>query len=686
MGFNNFISSDPNDPGSPGGPGGPGGPPMMPPMGHAAQQGADVTDLMINYNERFKSASPALFRDQLIALTMAVLISKDKPNPLLIGSAGVGKTRIVEEIARLIATKSPSVPDRLRGCTIWELPLSSIVAGGGIVGEIEQRVVDLVDFATAPKNKAIIFIDEVHLLQSNSETYRKIAQILKPSLARGDMHMIGATTGQESRRLDDDPAFARRFSRLVVDELTREQTVVILKGARDALHAHYDHKIVLSDDVLEQTALIADQNSRASAKRPDNALTLLDKAMADTMVGHSLGISSAEARGDAVLAQALRSAVPMGLGAAKVKDVAVRLMTGMPTKHSFDEAAIRSSLQVLKGQDEVLEELIDALRRDELAAFPRTRPLAWMLAGPSGVGKTAATKIIARALTDQDPIMLNMAEYDTKWSASKLLGSPPGYVGSDSDRELPFDSLESNPYRVILLDEFEKADPTIHQLLLSAFDEGWLRMASGKEIDFSKAIFVATTNAARESMSKNPLGFSAESGPRVLTRPELVKKLQAHFPAELLGRFSQLVAFKAIDRGVYAEVLRSYYARERERIVADTPRRAPLLPAVLDDDVVERIVADTYQVDQGARPAEQAARTLIEDLLLAGARPMPASAPAPAIVQGPGPDDEEERADGGPDDERQDLVDAIAQDMTSSGITSISWGDPDDEDDRDDRD
>lgn len=639
MAFKNFTGNDDdaNNPGGPGGPGGggPAGPGGAPPffMGNAAQAGADITEILVDYNKRFKDAAPAMFRDQLIALTMSVLISKDKPNPLLVGSAGVGKTRIVEEIARLIANSSPAVPTQLRKYTVFELPLSSIVAGGGIVGEIEERVTKIVDFATDPKNKAILFIDEIHLLQSRDTTYTKIAQMLKPALARGDMHLVGATTGQEGRKLDDDPAFARRFSRIVVDELTRDQTVQVLTHARDTYLTHYGHQVMVPDALLPQIAVIADENSRASAKRPDNALTLLDKAMADSVVRHSGAVARAQDAGNTQLATLLQQAVPLNLSPDMVRDVAVKLMTGMPTKQVYDETAILQGLTRLKGQDTVLTDLVDALRRDALAAFPRTRPLGWMLAGPSGVGKTEATKIISRALTGQDPIMLNMAEYDEKHTTSKLLGSPPGYVGSESDRELPFDTLESNPYRVILLDEFEKAHPSVHKLFLSALEEGWLQMASGgKKIDFSKAIIVATTNAGQESMNRTPLGFSASNGPRVLSRQELVKLLQGFFAPELLGRFAKLVAFAPLDRKVYREIFLAAYDRERERIVTDSPRRAQVLPAALDTDVVDQVVEESYLVDQGARPAEQACRKLIEDLLLAPASSVSTTATAAAVT------------------------------------------------------
>lgn len=173
----------------------------------------NITDMLINYNKRFKNAEPTLFRDEPISQLMSVLIGKLKPNALLVGSAGVGKTKLVEDVARRIAIKDPTLPVNLQDKTIYEMPISSLVSGASLVGELEKRVTELVDFASDPTNNAIIFIDEIHVLMSDrSSTYEKIAQILKPALARGDMKVIGATTLQESRSFDTDPAFARRFA------------------------------------------------------------------------------------------------------------------------------------------------------------------------------------------------------------------------------------------------------------------------------------------------------------------------------------------------------------------------------------------------------------------------------------------------------------------------------------------
>lgn len=598
--------------------GGLGGIPMPPATGDLD----DVTEMLIDYNERFKSAPPALFRDDVIRQTLSVLISKNKPNPMLIGPAGVGKTRIVEEIARRIATDHHTVPDMLKGYTVFELPLNNIVAGAGIRGQLEERVTDLVNHLSDPKVKALLFIDEIHQLGKSSSgdvsdhSLTKVSQMLKPALARGDIHVIGATTLQESRGFDHDPALQRRFQRLIVDELTREQTVEILKGARVSLMGHYKNKVTVDDATLEAAAVVADRYSGSASHRPDNALTLLDRTMADILVGHQHALAMAHANNDQSSIQALQSLTTLPVTENKLKNLAIRLVTGMAQRPTFDRAQIMNGLSKLKGQDEVLGELVEVLAREQLDIFPKVRPTAWMLAGPSGVGKTESVKLISDRLTGQEPIRLNMGEYHNKHDTAKILGSPPGYVGSDSNKELPFDTLESNPYRVILLDEFEKASEEVHRLFLNALDEGSMQMASGKKIDFSKAIIVATTNAAREAMTKRTIGFQASEASSTMTRQELTKALQDVFPPELLGRFSQIVAFRQIDRKIYADVLTAAYERERERILTESPRWSSAIPQTIDPDVLEQAISETYLVDQGARPAEAAARRLIEDALL----------------------------------------------------------------------
>lgn len=646
MGIHSFTKStnDDDDTNNGGGGGGMGGAPPLSAL--TGGNGGDPTDMLINYNERFKTANPAMFRDGLVTQTISVLSSKMKPNALLIGGAGVGKTCIVEEIARLIATNNPAIPKQLHNHTVWELPLSNLVAGSGMVGALEEKMAELIDYLSDPSNKAILFIDEIHQLvkspggHSMDPTYQKVSQILKPALARGDVRVIGATTNTESRGFDHDPAFQRRFSTLIVDELTREQTVEVLKVARGPLVQHYLNLVTVTDDVLHDAAVTADETSLASSHRPDNALTLLDRTMADVLVRHQSSIARAQANGDQALVQTLQAITALPINEKRLRDVAMRLATGMAEKPSFDESDLRQKLSRLKGQDTVLDGLVENLVRDQLSVFPRTKPTAWMLAGPSGVGKTEATKIIAEVLTNQEPIMLNMGEYHAKYDTTKILGAPPGYVGSDSSRELPFDVLASNPYRVILLDEFEKASDEVKRLFLTALDEGWMQMASGKRIDLTKATIIATTNAAREILGKRQsMGFTIESGPRALSHQEMVKTLQEAFPPELLGRFSSIVGFAPIDRDVYREIVVSLYERERSRLLTENKRVGQRLTQDIHPGVLDVIVAGSFLADQGARPAYQEVRRHIENQIMAPAPSLPNAAVVdddPAAWQGPG--------------------------------------------------
>ena len=623
MGLTNFTTGNGPTPPSGGNPpgGGNAGPPAglpgMPPP--AAPPTSDVTDMMTNYNQEFATATPALFREEHITQTMGILISKNKPNPMLVGSAGVGKTVIVEDIARRLANDDVSVPDQLKGYTVWELPVANLIAGTSFRGQLEEKIVEVLDYAADPKNKMILFIDEIHQLQDSSDpTSQKISQIIKPALARGKVKVIGATTTQEYRDISDDPAFARRFSRIIVDELSSEQTFEILKVVRASYMQHYNNRVSLTDDALRSVVTIADTFARADMRRPDTALTLMDKTMADAVVTRNAAIKAAEAKGDTVTASVLRSAPAEVLNDKRLTKVAKRLATGMAVRQVVDMDSVIDGFSQLVGQDTVIDELLDIIQRDQLEIFPRKTPLTLMFAGPSGVGKTESAKIIAQHITGQEPIVLNMAEYAREHDVNKITGSPPGYVGSDSNKELPFNTLESNPYRVILLDELEKAHRDIHRTLLSVFDEGWMRMADGTEVDFSKAIIIATTNAGRDAMTKLPTGFGSQTQQTSrLNASELAQALRHDFEPEFLGRFTRLVQFNALTKHDYATILQRNLADEMDRIAHDMPHRASLLPAPLTDDEIATEVERTYVASMGARPAKQAARRIIEDAMIA---------------------------------------------------------------------
>lgn len=576
--------------------------------------GSDINDMLINYNETYKSATPALFRDEIVTQTMSIISSSRKPNALLVGPAGVGKTAIVEEIARRIANKEASVPPQLANTTIYELPIATLVAGAGVVGDLENRITEIIKFAQDANNDALLFIDEIHLIaDSNNTTYAKIAQILKPAMARGYIRVIAATTMGEAKKLDDDPAFKRRFSSVIVDELTREQTRQILDIVLPGMLGHYQNKVTVAPDVLDEIVMTADR-LMSTGHRPDTAITLLDRALSHSVISHHSAIQEALASGNTTSAQMLQQITHIPLTAKRLNTIAMLLVTGQSQPPHLDAQALQTELSRLRGQEEVLPRIVDALRRRELNIFPSTRPTSWLFAGASGVGKSETATIIASMVTGQKPIILNMAEYHDSASINRIIGSPTGYVGSDSAKERPFDTLASNPYRVIVLDEFEKADMSVQRLFLSALDTGEIQMANGPAVDLSRCIVIATTNAGRQKLSGSQMGFGDHK--HSVSKQSLTKELQKSFDAELLGRFDDLIAFMPLGADDYAQILRDEYDRQVKRICAERPN---LSFDAIDDDTIARLVDETWLVDQGARPAIRAIRALIEDMLLAQA-------------------------------------------------------------------
>lgn len=621
--------SDDDNAGSGGGPGsGPGsmlsGSPLGALMGGLLPGAAGPEDpddvaksMLTDYNEKFAVALPAEYRDEVIDRTAAALISKNKPSAILLGPAGVGKTRIVEELARRIATKDPSVPPRLKNKTIYELNLSSLVAGTMYRGMMEQKLEALIAFAKEPKNGVILFIDEIHQLVPTdghgSSSHEELAQSLKPALARGDLRVIGATTDQEGRRLASDPAFARRFTHVGVSELNQDQTLQVLRTVLPGLLAHYKKAVSADEKILDHVIALADEHL-TTLHRPDSALTLLDRSLAKlTITRHKPDIAALMAPAD-----------PLPLTRGVIRETAESMHGSDAVARGFDETALTEALSRIEGQEPVCDRAITLLRRDARGIFPRRQPLGWMFAGTSGVGKTEVARQIAHSIMGTEPIIFNMAEYSEAMSITRLLGSAPGYVGSDSNKEMPFDPLDANPRQVIVLDEFEKAHRDVQRIFLAALQEGTVRMASGKTVDFSKALIIATTNAGRDSISKGglSLGFSSTSstGAHSLSREQLTKALtDSHsgggFEPELLGRFSWIVAFDVISKETYAKVLTATFLRLRAEIERSNPFLAGSLPEELTDEQVAEFIDSSYVPAQGARPAETTIRNWIEEVL-----------------------------------------------------------------------
>lgn len=563
----------------------------------------DVTDILINYNDKFKTSNHILFRDEVVNQTIATLIGKDKPNALLIGNAGVGKTKIIEDIARRLANNDPFIPNNLKNMVIYELPLSAIVAGSGVVGELEEKVLNILDFFKDPKNKAIMFIDEIHLIKQT--TYEKISEILKPAMARGDIRVIGSTTNTEAVELAKDPAFNRRFSRVIIDELTIEQTETILEMSLAAYIMHYGNQIVIDKIIIPYIVRTASQYSHSGNHRPDNALTLLDRTCADAIVARK--IAEEKLKNDPVMLQTLIQ-TPNIVTEKRVKQTALRMMTGSAKKDKIDKLALTEAMSKIKGQDETVKKVITKIIKTDNNYFPKIQPLTMLFAGPSGVGKTEIAKILGKEITGEKPIILNMTEYNNSASIHRIIGAPAGYVGYSDKNELPFDKLETNPYQIILLDEFEKADRAVQRLFMQVMNEGVLKLSDGRELDFSKAVLIATTNAGQTNMKTKSLGFGNNT-----SNTKTTDVLKQYFDIELLNRFEEIFEFNEIDRETYKKILAENYEKESERINNDFKKVS--LPLKLDDDILEELVNKSYNKDFGARPAVRIVKEYIEDII-----------------------------------------------------------------------
>lgn len=594
MSFHNYANNNQN-------------PPINPTQANAAANTANlaknlVPPELIDYNAKFKTATPVSFRESIINEVYAILLADKKPNALLVGPAGVGKTAIVQEIARQLANNDPIIPDSLKDMHIYELPLSSLVAGGSLVGQIEERTKNILEFAMKAKNHAILFIDEIHQLEGSDTTYSKVAQILKPALARGDLHVIGATTTQESRDLMRDPAFNRRFSNITVDELTKEQEVIILQNALPRLLKHYNYAVDIQDNLLQNIVDISDNILRPKTHRPDSGLTLLDRAFGEAIVNKKQQLIKMQ-NNPAVL-QVLKNDPKAHVNLNNLNKIAQKIVTGSSIKPNVTKAELTTNLSPVLGQDSAIKEITSSILIHQLGIFDNNKPFSFLLMGPSGVGKTMVSNIISETFTKTKPITLNLTEYNSSASINRIIGSPAGYVGSDSHQELPFDSLESNPYQVILLDEFEKADPAVQRLFMRVLDEGKLQLANNHVIDFSKTIIFATTNASHTRTSMNTIGFEGSNA-----KPS--DKLKNDFDTELLNRFSRIVEFNSIDKESFKHIMQEEYAKLYPKLSKITINAK----AKLSTEILDSLADKYYDASFGARPVKHALESYVQSLL-----------------------------------------------------------------------
>ena len=598
---------------------------------------------------------PVIGRAGEIERVMQILSRRQKNNPLLIGEPGVGKTAVAEGLAQLIV--SNQVPDILRGKRLLTLDVSALVAGSKYRGEFEDRLKKCIK-EVKDAGDIILFIDEMHTLigAGSAEGSIDAAAILKPPLSRGEIQVIGATTIDEYRKhLEKDSALERRFQPITVGEPNEEQALRIMEGLRDRYEAH--HQVHFTDEALQAAVTLSDRYIQ-DRFLPDKAIDVMDEAGARMRIrnmtlpdelremdGKLRQIRSdkdkAIAEQDFERAAKLRdeeSAVKDERAAAEKKwaedsqksvhqvtaqDIAdvVSMTTGVPVSN-LTEAETEKLLRMegvlherVIGQEEAVTALSKAIRRSRAGLKDPKRPAgSFIFLGPSGVGKTELSKALAEFLFSSEDALISfdMSEYMEKHSVSRLVGSPPGYVGFDEGGQLT-KAVRQRPYSVVLFDEIEKAHPDVFNILLQILEEGRLTDAQGRTVDFRNTVIIMTSNVgAREISAPTTLGFSPE-GKAGLSDKEIksrvmgeVKKL---FRPEFLNRIDEIIVFKSLTQEQIVEIAKLMVADLRERLIAQN------MTINLTDDAYKLIAKEGTDAVYGARPLRRAIQRLLEDPL-----------------------------------------------------------------------
>ena len=603
---------------------------------------------------------PVIGRHEEIETVIEILSRRTKNNPVLIGEPGVGKTAIVEGLAQRIV--KGEVPEILKGKRVVELDLTGLVAGTKYRGEFEERIRKVLDEVKKNQDQIILFIDEVHLLVgaggTGEEGTMDAANILKPMLARGELHVIGATTlGEYRKRIEKDPALERRFQPVLVSEPTVEQTVEILRGLRDRLEAH--HKVRITEEAITAAAELSDRYIRGRFL-PDKAIDLLDQACARVRIRNTmppLEVQEAEAKikelqreeSAAVGAKDFGRAEEIKLELKKweskrdqaleewkktraksvpevrmehVAEIVSRL-TGIPvselTKEEREKLLKMEELlhQRIVGQDEAVRAVAEAVRRARAGLSDPNRPIAsFLFLGPTGVGKTELAKALAWILFgDEDAIVrIDMSEYMERHAVARLIGAPPGYVGHEEGGQLT-EAVRRRPYCIVLLDEIEKAHPEVFNILLQVLDDGRLTDSKGRTVDFTNTVIIATSNIGAEIIRDN-LRLGPDALDYQALKERLMGELSRYFRPEFINRIDEIIVFQALTRDQIREIVKLQLERVERRLKAQNI--TPKWTEALIDYLADRGYSPQFGARELRRIIQQEVEGLLARKLLAG--------------------------------------------------------------------
>jgi ATP-dependent Clp protease ATP-binding subunit ClpC len=617
--------------------------------------GTDLTAMAKN-----GELDPVIGREDQEERMVTILSRRTKNNPVLIGEPGVGKTAIVEGLAQRIA--SEDVPDHLLDKRVIQLDLASMIAGTKYRGEFEERLKKVVEELRAQKN-VIVFIDELHLLvgAGAAEGALDAANILKPSLARGELHMIGATTFDEYRKhVEKDAALERRFQTITVPEPSLKDTIAILKGLSSYYEKH--HGVSISGEIIEDAVYMAD---RYVSERfmPDKAIDVIDEAaalvrvksgrkpsklrdftkqlknlnekMEEAVAGedyeraalYKTRISQLTSKLDDIRSD-LEKKTPITL---RDDDIAhaIATMTGIPVKRvQKSEAKLLRNLEnhlgkYIIGQEDAVAKVSKAIRRSRSGVASNKRPIgSFVFMGPTGVGKTELAKVVAREVFGNDDalIKIDMSEFGERHNTSRLLGAPAGYVGYEDGGQLT-DKIRRQPYSVVLFDEIEKAHSEVFQILLQLLEEGKLTDAKGRSVDFTNAIIILTSNLGADKMMKeSSLGFHAASktdekkldAVHEENAAAAKEALSRMMRPELLNRFDSIVTFRALTKKEVGKIFDNLIDELQQRLV----RKG--IHLVVKPAAKKFLIGKGYDEKYGARPLRRAIQDELEHLIADG--------------------------------------------------------------------